>query len=105
MAEPIPAGLRAAVEARDHGYCRMCGCFLNHYGQVHHLLFGGDRIGIGGARVHELDGLVSLCRDCHGRAHKDKARWQSLLQTVVATDGVTAIQLARWRKRRAEWTR
>jgi 5-methylcytosine-specific restriction endonuclease McrA len=106
----IPIQLREAVDTRDRGYCRMCGKYLGERRAIHHIDYGGDRQGMGGRRRHALDNLISLCwlpydNGCHDRAHSNKAKWLPLLQLVVMTDGVTATQLARWRKRRARWTR
>jgi 5-methylcytosine-specific restriction endonuclease McrA len=106
----IPQALRAAVDARDRGFCRMCGKHLGERRCVHHIDYGGDAQGMGGRRRHDLSNLVSLCwlpfdNGCHARAHSNKPLWQPLLQLVIRTDGVTATQLARWRKRRARWTR
>ncbi|MEO1063229.1 MAG: DUF222 domain-containing protein [Actinomycetota bacterium] len=56
----IPAGLRTAVEDRDHG-CRVPGCGRRHV-QLHHLQHWED----GG--VTETHNLVALCPQ-HHRAH------------------------------------
>jgi 5-methylcytosine-specific restriction endonuclease McrA len=106
----IPQKLRVAVDARDRGFCRMCGKFLGERRAIHHIAYGGDEQGMGGRRHHELDNLVSLCwlpydNDCHQRAHGNKTRWMPLLQLVVKTEGVTCLQLARWKRRRKQWTR
>lgn len=101
----IPAVLREAVDARDGGFCRMCGKFLGERRAIHHIFYGGDLQGIGGRRHHALDNLVSLCwlpgdMDCHVRAHSRKSYWQPLLAAVVTrTDKITAFQLARWSKK------
>lgn len=101
----IPAAVRAEVDARDLGFCRMCGKFLGGRRAIHHIWFGGDRQGMGGRRHHDVANLVSLCylpydNDCHQRAHSQKDRWQQLLTDVVNEPrNVTALQLDRWRRR------
>lgn len=104
----IPERLRKAVDARDRGYCRMCGKYLSGRRAIHHIDFGGDAQGMGGRRRHEIDNLVSLCwtpydNGCHERAHSNKAKWQPLLRKIVLTEGVTVAQLMRWSKRRRTW--
>lgn len=102
----IPQKLRDAVDARDAGFCRLCGRFLGERRSIHHIYFGGDLQGMGGRRKHELDNLVSLCwlpydNDCHQRAHSRKAYWQEYLSAVLAQPlKTTALQLARWDARR-----
>jgi hypothetical protein len=106
----IPQKLRIAVDARDRGFCRMCGKYLGERRAIHHIVYGGDKQGMGGRRQHHLDILVSLCwlpydNDCHARAHGNKAVWERVLLMTVKTEGVTALQLIRWMKRRKRWTR
>jgi hypothetical protein len=101
----IPTRLREQVDARDGGFCRMCGKFLGLRRAIHHIWFGGDLQGMGGRRKHELNNLVSLCylpgdNDCHQRAHSRKHHWQPLLtQVVTQPNRVTATQLSRWAAR------
>lgn len=101
----IPQRLRDEVDARDGGFCRLCGKFLGGRRAIHHINFGGDVQGMGGRRSHTLDNLVSLCylpgdMNCHQRAHSRKSYWQPLLTAVVTrTDRVTALQLSRWQTR------
>lgn len=104
----IPKRARRAVDARDGGFCRMCGRWLGERRSIHHINFGGDRQGIGGRRAHDVGGLVSLCwlpgdNGCHDRAHSSKAYWAGLLLQVIASPTkVTAVQLARWQDRDEE---
>lgn len=101
----IPAVMRRAVDARDAGFCRMCGKFLGQRRSIHHIFFGGDAQGMGGRRNHELTNLISLCwlpgdGDCHNRAHSRKGYWQPFLSEVVTRpSNCTAYQLARWAAR------
>lgn len=103
----IPAARRAEVDQRDGGFCRMCGKFLGERRSIHHIFYGGDAQGMGGRRDHDLSNLVSLCwlpgdGDCHSRAHSRKTHWQPLLAQVVASaNNVTALQLARWERRKS----
>lgn len=102
----IPQHLRDAVDARDSGFCRMCGKFLGERRAIHHIFYGGDLQGMGGRRHHALDNLVSLCwlpgdMGCHNRAHSRKTHWQPLLAAVVTRpDNITALQLSRWEQRK-----
>lgn len=102
----IPKDLREAVDARDGGFCRMCGKFLGDRRSIHHIFYGGDIQGMGGRRRHTLGNLVSLCwlpgdMGCHERAHSNKGFWQPLLADVVTQSAkVTAFQLARWERNR-----
>ncbi len=95
----IPDKVRKAIHVRDNYFCRMCGANCELSGvEIHHIVFGGDRIGIGGARIHDLDLMVSLCLKCHQRAHRQKSRWQEALAFVVCRPGLTAAQVIRWKR-------
>lgn len=97
----IPARLRAEVDQRDQGHCRMCGRHLGPRRAIHHIYYGGDVQGMGGRRHHVLDNLVSLCwqpgdSGCHDRAHSAKTLWQPLLAAAITSPtNVTAFQLYR----------
>lgn len=96
----IPQSVRAALDLRDGHNCRMCGisCESTYWGrEIHHCVFGGDVRGMGGARVHDVDEMVTLCRPCHNRAHNEKHLWQPLLLEVVKRGGMTAFALKRQR--------
>lgn len=102
----IPQAMRDAVDARDGGFCRLCGKFLGARRAIHHIYYGGDAQGMGGRRNHDLNNMVSLCwlpgdMGCHERAHANKPYWQPLLAEVVTREQrLTAIQLARWQRNR-----
>jgi 5-methylcytosine-specific restriction endonuclease McrA len=102
----IPQSARDAVDARDKGFCRMCGRYLGGRRSIHHIYFGGDAQGMGGRRNHDVNNLVSLCwlpgdGDCHSRAHSNKHLWQPYLDQVVTSAGnYTAYQLLRWDRRK-----
>lgn len=104
----IPKRVRDEVDDRDGGFCRMCGKFLGERRCIHHILFGGDRQGMGGRRHHDPDEMASLCwlpgdMNCHQRAHSQKTFWQELLLLAVASPHrVTALQLARRERRRRQ---
>lgn len=97
----IPVAVRRAVDQRDAFFCRLCGKYLGERRAIHHILFGGDRQGMGGRRHHDPAEMVSLCwlpgdNDCHLKAHSEKAFWQHLLlMTIQSPTRVTALQLAR----------
>lgn len=104
----VPAAVRDAVDERDQMHCRVCGKFLGERRAHHHIVYGGDDRGMGGRRVHNPAEIVTICsfpgdpdwgvRPCHDRVHNDKSYWQPLLLECAARPGVTALQLARWRR-------
>ena len=91
-----PTGVRAAVNARDGFHCRICGVFEDR-NALHHIEFRSG----GGADT--VANLITLCwlpwqPDCHlQRAHRRKRFWQPILRELVATPGITGLQLVRWR--------
>ncbi len=105
----IPASLRAEVKARDgENRCRGCGRVVENI-SVHHVNFGA---GMGARRRHDLDNLIQLCflypiapgvEACHERAHGRKDYWIPILQQVIATPGMTALQLDRWARGRRRY--
>jgi len=96
----IPDAVRRIVDDRDGMHCRVCGKYLGDERALHHIIYGGDRRGFGGRRVHDPDEIVTVCwmwgGNCHDRVHGDKSTWQPLLLQVVQRRGVTAMQLKRW---------
>jgi hypothetical protein len=97
----IPADVRAAIDARDAGFCRVCGQFQGERRAIHHVIYGGDARGMGGRRVHNVEEMVTVCwvpgtLDCHSRVHSNKGLYQPLLLEVVTKPGVTVLQLLRW---------
>jgi hypothetical protein len=107
----IPDDMRAEVIYRDNGVCRVCGKHLGERIGIHHVLFGGDYVGMGGRRKHDPLAMVSICwlpgdplphqRSCHDLVHSQKDLWIPLLLQCAATEGLTALQLRRWALRAA----
>lgn len=102
----IPAAVRDAVDERDGQHCRVCGKYVGDERALHHIEYGGDARGMGGRRVHDVDGIVTVCwmwaGNCHDRVHSDKLLYQPLLREVVKRPGITALQILRWRAARAK---
>lgn len=96
----IPDDVRQQVDDRDQYHCRVCGKFLAEARALHHIHYGGNRIGMGGRREHDLDNLITVCwmwgGNCHDLVHSNKTLWVPLLDKTVANPGVTAMQLRRW---------
>lgn len=99
----IPESLRAEVAERDQGICRCCGRYVGEQGAVHHINFGGDAVGMGGRRHHELTNLLTVGwtpqHDCHGLLHGTKLLWLPYAQRAAQQRGVTMLQLKRWDQR------
>lgn len=100
----IPPHVRKTVDQRDEGYCRVCGKFLGSRRGLHHVLYGGDVVGMGGRRRHNPDEIITVCwmvgdNGCHQRLHSDKSRWQPLALEAIKSPGVTVMQLDRWSRR------
>lgn len=70
MAKPIPKKIIKAVLERDDSICQYCG---RQGANIHHIVPAG----IGGKRRHIKENLITLCLDCHSRAHssKDMRAW------------------------------
>lgn len=99
----IPQAIRDQVDERDQRVCRVCGRYQGDSRALHHIVYGGDSIGVGGRRIHDVDGLVTVCwmfKGCHEFVHSNKKLWQPLLLAVVQQPGLTALQLRRWQLRR-----
>jgi hypothetical protein len=98
----IPKDVRAAVDDRDQHHCRVCGKWLGDQRALHHILYGGDRQGMGGRRTHDLDNLITVCwmwgGNCHDLVHSSKHLWQPLLLKVITIPGISALQLRRWQR-------
>ncbi|MCB9560639.1 MAG: HNH endonuclease [Kofleriaceae bacterium] len=66
--QTIPAPVRAAVVARDHGRCRVPGCRAARWVEVHHVRPRAQ----GGP--HTMANLVSLCGGHHDAVHVGRLR-------------------------------
>lgn len=90
----VVGSLREQVIERDGSCCRVCGRYVETPA-LHHIAYRSE-----GGR-DELDNLVTVGwlpgHDCHLTVvHANKRLWQPILRQVVATPGVTALQLRRW---------
>jgi 5-methylcytosine-specific restriction endonuclease McrA len=99
----IPKAVREAVDARDGGFCRVCGKYLGERRAIHHIRFGGDAQGMGGKRNHAVDNLLSVCwlpgdNGCHQLLHSNKARWMDVALWTAVHDGMSVFQAARWQQ-------
>lgn len=97
----IPASLRREAAERDQGICRCCGRFVGDQGALHHIDFGGDRVGMGGRRHHSLDNLLTVGwtpdHECHVQhLHGRKLFWLPYAKQCAVQPGVTMFQLRRW---------
>lgn len=97
----IPEAVRKIVDDRDKFFCRVCGQYLGPERRAHHhIVYGGDDIGMGGRRVHDPDQIITVgwlpSEDCHSLVHGHKGLWQPILLAVVNRKGVTAFQYKRW---------
>lgn len=92
----IPAEMRERVRERDGGFCRVCGEFAGDRAVLHHIVYGGPEVGMGGRRWHAAGNLVTLTNGCHSLVHSNQRLWQPLLLAVIERPGVTALQLRRW---------
>lgn len=97
----IPPAIRAAVDTRDGMSCRVCGRYLGERRALHHVLYGGDLVGLGGRRRHHADEILTVCwlpgdGDCHQLVHSNKRLWQPILLEVLKRPGITALQVKRW---------
>lgn len=102
----IPKDVRAAVDERDQQKCRVCGKYLGERRALHHVIYGGDAVGMGGRRKHDVEAIATVCwlpgdGDCHLLVHSRKAYFQDLLLEVLKGGNTTVYQLERWRRRRA----
>lgn len=99
----IPQSVREAVDARDGRTCRVCGKHLGDERALHHVLFGGTAVGMGGRRRHAVDEIITVCwfwpGNCHDLVHANKPKYQALLLELAQGlhAGTTAQQLLRWR--------
>lgn len=100
----IPAAMRREVDERDNYFCRMCGQFAGERRALHHIIYGGDAVGMGGRRLHRVDNLLTVGwlfeHDCHSIIHSNVRRWRPLALEVIKHPGVTMLQLERWQRTR-----
>lgn len=98
----IPERIRQEVWERDGGHCRFCGR-TDGVIVLHHCLFGGDYVGMGGRRKHDPRAIITVGgafqHDCHSVIHSRKSLWLPLSLQVIEHPGVTMLQLNRWRRR------
>ena len=59
---------RLAVIARDEGICQICGCIVDKFGQVDHLVPKSE----GGTDA--MSNLRLLCHPCHSRRTATESR-------------------------------
>ena len=66
----IPKKLVKAIMERDGEQCQYCS---RPASDLHHIIAAGQ----GGRKVHRKENLISLCRDCHSKAHgyKEMKEW------------------------------
>jgi 5-methylcytosine-specific restriction endonuclease McrA len=91
---PVKGRLREDVIERDCSCCRVCGRYVE-YPALHHIEYRSE-----GGR-DELNNLVTIGwqpgHDCHLQVvHANKKLWQPILKVIVATPGVTGLQIRRW---------
>lgn len=70
----VPTAIRKAIRKRD-GQCKWCG--VGDRLQVHHIWYRSQ----GGP--DEPSNLVTLCLDCHAKAHASKRTWQPVLLALI----------------------
>ncbi|NBR22250.1 MAG: HNH endonuclease [Micrococcales bacterium] len=76
----VPDEVRAAVVQRDLGRCRFPNCGETHGVEAHHIKYRSE----GGG--HEVDNLISLCRDHHVIVHSDKKVYQKMCFEIIGVD-------------------
>ena len=100
----IPARMRAEVDERDQGMCRFCGRFVGEARALHHIVYGGSTVGMGGRRHHAVTNLLTVGwlfdHDCHSILHGNKRLWTPLALEAALHPGLTVLQLYRWGERR-----
>ncbi len=69
----LPGTCRDRVKRRDDGLCRWCG--TNQNVQIHHCRYRSE----GGPDTPK--NLISICDECHARAHSNKKKYQPILLT------------------------
>lgn len=75
----IPAHMRRAVLARDHHRCRVPGCTMSRYVDVHHIIPWSE----GGP--HTLENLLTLCELHHTHHHEGRIRIAGTAGALVVT--------------------
>lgn len=83
---------RKAAKKRDRYACRLCGARRRDGAklQVHHIVPCEGRHSVSGCH-HHVDGLVTLCEDCHHDVHVSLRNGQVVL---VAASGAEFLRLA-----------
>lgn len=67
--------VRRRVRARDNERCRWCGVGENL--QVHHILYRSEQ------GPNTMGNLITLCMECHARAHSNKRLYQPVLRGLI----------------------
>lgn len=88
-ATDIPAATRKAVHERDGQRCRWCGQ-TNAGVEIHHIEYRSAA-----RNNHALDNLISLCGRHHRMVHSDKGKYPPILVRLLASPGLTGIQVSR----------
>lgn len=57
--------------------CRLCGRI--NYLQLHHILYRSERKDL----IDEPKNCIMLCSDCHSLVHRNKRKYQPMLQEIV----------------------
>ena len=67
--DPQWSEVKSIIRTRDGHKCKICGCEVNL--DIHHLTYRKDGKKIVGNEIKNLECLITLCRICHTRIHKD----------------------------------
>ena len=65
------------VRSRDNGICQLCALGFNV--ELHHIKYRSEAKDL----IDEPNNCIMLCADCHRMVHKNKHKWQPILQKIV----------------------